>query len=389
MRQDVSSKLIEKLDVEKVSELLDIPEHRITGAIQRKTLQFVRGEKDCFRFDKPISGIEAGTCIFLELFDVVRGFPKIPRALMLYPGIADHFSTCEKVAVEEKMNGYNVRIALIGDELAGLTRGGFVCPYTTEKADELVGNSFFLEHPDLMLCGEMVGPDSPYVPKSIYDIESLEFFVFDIREKLTGKPMPVKKRRELVDEYGLRSVRFFGEYDVEKAHTEITSIIKGFGRSLNEGVVIKDPEMMLPPVKYTSSMSNCADLRYAFEFYNDYGRDFFFPRVCREAFQAVEWNETEDEMEERCRMLGKSILLPMIKTIKKKKEGERITETAQIRVRNLNTARKFEEHLRVLGVDAIFDEPEKTGDGYLVRIHKKYHSTSDKTESILRGELWS
>jgi putative ATP-dependent DNA ligase len=389
MRRDVSSELIEKLDVEKVSELLDIPEHRITGAIQRKTLQYVRGKQDLFRFDKPISGIEAGTCIFIKPFDVVRGFPKIPRALMLYPGIAAHFSTCEKVAVEEKMNGYNVRVALIDDEIAGLTRGGFVCPYTTEKARELVGRDFFLQHPDLVLCGEMVGPDSPYVPKSIYDIESLEFFVFDIREKLTGKPMPVKNRRRLVDEYGLRSVRLFGEYDVEKAHTEIASIIKGFGMSLNEGVVIKDPEMLLLPVKYTSSMSNCADLRYAFEFYNDYGRDFFFPRVCREAFQAFEWNETEDKLEERCRMLGRSILMPMIKTIRKKKLGERITETVQIRVRNLQTAQEFEEHLRLLGVDAIFEEPEKTGNGYLVRIHKKYHSTSDKTESILRGELWS
>jgi putative ATP-dependent DNA ligase len=389
MRPDISSELIEKLDVEEVSELLDIPEHRITGAIQRKTLQFVRGKQDLFRFDKPISGIEAGTCIFLKPFDIVRGFPKIPRAIMLYPGVAAHFSMCEKVAVEEKMNGYNVRIVLTGDELVGLTRGGFVCPYTTEKACELVGRDFFLEYPDLILCGEMVGPDSPYVPKSIYDIESLEFFVFDIREKLTGKPMPVKKRRRLVDEYSLSSVRLFGEYDVEKAHTEIAGIIKGFGKSLNEGVVIKDPEMMLPPVKYSSSMSNGADLRYAFEFYNDYGRDFFFPRVCREAFQAVEWDETGEELEERCRRLGESILLPMIKTIGKKKEGDRITETVQIRVRNIKTAQDFEDHLRLLGVDAIFEEPEKTGDEYLVKIHKKYHSTSDKTESILRGDLWS
>lgn len=389
MRRDVSSELIEKLDVEKVSELLDIPEHRITGAIQRKTLQYVRGKKDLFRFDKPISGIEGGTCIFLDPFDVVRGFPKIPRTLMIHSGIMAHFSSCKKIAVEEKMNGYNVRVALIGDELLGITRGGLVCPYTTEKAKELVGNDLLQEHPDMMICGEMVGPDSPYVPKSIYDIDSLEFFVFDIREKLTGKPMPVMKRRELVDEYGLRSVRLFGEYEVEKAHTEVTRIIQDFGTSLNEGVVIKDPEMYIAPVKYTSSMSNCQDLRYAFEFYNDYGRDFFFPRVCREAYQAVEWNETEEKLKERCQRLGESILLPMIKTIHKKNDGGRITETVQIRVRNLNTAREFEEHLRLMGVDAIFEEPELTENGYLVRIQKKYHSTDDKTESILNGDLWA
>ena len=157
MRRDVSSELIEKLDVEKVSELLDIPEHRITGAIQRKTLQYVRGKQDLFRFDKPISGIEAGTCIFIKPFDVVRGFPKIPRSLMLYPGIAAHFSTCEKVAVEEKMNGYNVRVALIDDEIAGLTRGGFVCPYTTEKASELVGRDFFCSIQTLCCAGRWWG----------------------------------------------------------------------------------------------------------------------------------------------------------------------------------------------------------------------------------------
>ena len=389
MRRDVSSELIEKLDVERVSEILKIPLHRITGAIQRKTLQYVRGKHEFFRFDKPISGIEGGTCIFLDPFEVVRGFPKIPRALILHPGILAHFSSCKTVAVEEKMNGYNVRIALIGDELAGITRGGLVCPYTTEKAKELVGSDLLHEYPDLMICGEMVGPDSPYVPKSIYQIASLEFFIFDIREKLTGKPMPVMKRRKLVEEYGLKSVRLFGEYEVENAHTEVARIIQDFGTSLNEGIVIKDPEMALPPVKYTSSMSNCQDLRYAFEYYNDYGRDFFFPRVCREAFQAVEWNETEEKLKERCQRHGESILLPMIKTINKKKDGGRITETVQIRVRDLNTAREFEEHLRLLGVDAIFEEPELTENGYLVRIQKKYHSTSDKTESILDGDLWA
>lgn len=388
MRQG-SAELINKLDIEKVSNLLKVPEYRLTGAIQRKTLQYVSSRPELFRFDKPISSIEAGTSIFLEPFDVVRGFPKIPRILTLSPGIANHFSSCQNIVVEEKMNGYNTRIALIGDELVGLTRGGFMCPYTTEKAKELVARDFFLDNPDLVLCGEMVGPDSPYVPKSFYDIESLEFFIFDIREKMTGKPMPVMRRRAMMDEYGLNSVRLFGEFEAVRADEKVTEIIKGFGDSLHEGVVIKDPEMVLPPVKYTSSQSNCADLRYAFEFYNDYGRDFFFPRVCREAFQSVEWEEDEESRRKRCLLLGESILMPMIRTIRKKKEGERIAETVQIRVKNLKTATDFEEHLRLLGVDAVFEEPQKIGNEYLVKIRKIYLSTNDKTDSILRGELWN
>ncbi len=389
MRRDVSSLLVNKLDVGKVSKLLDIPEYRLTGAIERKTLQYVHSGLELFRFDKPISSAEAGTSVFIEPFDIVRGFPKIPRLLMLYPGIVNHFSSCKTVVVEEKMNGYNVRAAMIGDAIVGLTRGGFICPYTTEKVGELIGQEFFIDHPDLVICGEMVGPDSPYVPKSIYDIESLEFFAFDIREKISGKPMPVIERRELLDEYGIGSVRLFGEFDVDSAHIEVTRIIKELGESTHEGAVIKDLEMRLYPVKYTSSQSNCADLRYAFEYYNDFGRDFFFPRVCREAFQSVEWDESEESRRKRCQRLGESILLPMIDTVRKKKDGGRITETVRVRVKNLKTAKDFEEHLRLLGVDAVFEKPEKIGNEYLIKIKKIYRSTNDKTESILRGELWS
>jgi len=387
MRPGVSE--LNRLDTQRVSGLLDVPEYRIAGALKRKTLQYIRSAPPLFRFDKPISSIEGGTSIFIEPFDIVRGFPKISRTLVLYPAILKHFSSCRKVVVEEKMNGYNVRVALVGDRILGLTRGGFVCPYTTEKAHDLIAHGFFLDHPELVLCGEMVGPDSPYVPKSFYGIESLEFFAFDIREKITGKPMPVMKRRALMEEYGIKSVRLFGEFDIDEAHIEISRIIKELGGAMHEGVVIKDPEMILPSVKYTSSQSNCADLRYAFEFYNDFGRDFFFGRVCRESFQSVEWNEDEESLRKRCLQLGESILLPMIKTIKKKRAGERIAENVQIRVKSLNTVKEFAEYLRLLGVDAVFEAPEHIGNEYLVRIKRVNQSTNDKTEAILSGQLWS
>jgi putative ATP-dependent DNA ligase len=388
MRRGVSE-LENKLDIAKLSVLLVIPEHSITGALKRKTLQFVRGKRELFRFDKPVSSVEGGTCVFLEPLEVVRGFPKISRTLMLYPALIKHFSSCHKVAVEEKMNGYNVRVALIRNEIVAMTRGGFICPYTTQKVNDLIRRDFFRDHPDLVLCGEMVGPDSPYVPKTFYNVGSLDFFVFDVREKNSGNPMPVMERRRLMDEYGIKSVHLFGEFDVDKVHTAITEIIKSFGDTLREGVVIKDPAMLLPAVKYTSSLSNCQDLCYAFEFYNDFGRDFFFGRVCREAFQSVEWDEDEESARKRCQRLGESILFPMISTIKKIKAGERIAENVQIRVKNLNTVSEFEEYLRLLGIDAVFETPEKIGDEYLVRIKKNHQSTNDKTETILGGQMWS
>lgn len=369
-----------------------IPASRISGMLKRRVLQKVsRYFIDYYRFEKSTSGVEAGTAVF-KLdggIDIIRGFPKIQRAMVLDAAIKAHFNGLQTVAVEEKMNGYNVRIALIKDRMVALTRGGLVCPYTTEKVNEMIGREFFQDHPELMLCGEMVGPDNPYVPKDIYpDVESISFYIFDIREKKTGRPLTISRKYEVCSRYNIRTIRYFGKYHIDTAAAKVTDIIRELGSTGREGVVIKDPEMIVPPIKYTCSQSTNSDLKYAFRFFNDYGRDFFFSRVVREGFQSVDWDEAEKDMLDRCRRLGESILIPMIETIRKRKQGERISEEVRIRVSSLETARAFEDHLRYMGIDFQCDEPQYIEGKYLIVIRKFNQSTNDRTEGLLNGHLW-
>ena len=380
-----------ELDIINAAGYLDLPPSRLEEALEKRTILQNWGKyQNLFRFDKGISGIERGSSLYQGegFFELVRGFPKIQRAMLLKPALDKHFLGIDSVAVEEKMNGYNLRIARIDGKLVALTRGGLVCPYSTERAEKLLGNDFFDDHPDLVLCGEMTGPDNPYVPKDIYGIESLELFVFDIRKKGSGEPYPVRERRELAEEYGFRQVKLFGEFPISKAYEEITEIIKELGSIGHEGVVIKDPAMVLHPMKYTCSQSNCADLMYALKFYNDVGRDYLFSRIVREGFQSVEWGEDEKEVEKRCLRLGESILHPMIKSIRHIGEGERIWDDVRIRIGDMDTLEEFKEYLRRLSVDAVFEEPQKIEDEYLVKIKKINKSTNDKTISIWKGDLW-
>ena len=185
---------------------------------------------------------------------------------------------------------------------------------------------FFDDFPELVLYGEMVGPDNPYVPKSIYDIDSVEFYIFDVREKNTGKPLTTARRREMMEKYGFLQVKSFGEIPLEIAPEEIADIIRKLGKIEHEGVVIKDPEMNLTPLKYTSSQSNCSDLRHAFKFYNEAGRDYMLSRIVREGFQTVEWNEDETEFKKRCMQLGESILNPLRESVRSVKNGQRLYE---------------------------------------------------------------
>ena len=87
---------------------------------------------EAYKLDRKFGSLEEGTLIAktTDRVEIVRGFPKIKRALTLFPTIKKHFDG--DVAIEEKMNGYNVRIVKFGEKLYAITRGGFICPTQTK-----------------------------------------------------------------------------------------------------------------------------------------------------------------------------------------------------------------------------------------------------------------
>jgi len=373
------------MNVERVASKLGITIERFEGLQENIIRRSGWPEPHLLRFEKSAAGIEAGTVIF-DNGEIVFGYPKIRRAMMLGPAINRQFSGT--VAVEEKMNGYNVRVASIDGEVYALTRGGFICPFSTEVARDLIDPRLFEDNPQTVLCGEMVGPENPYVPKDIYPIDSIDFYLFDLSEKNCSQLKGVYPTHRMAEEYGISCTPLLGEFRPENATERIMEIIRQLGKKGREGVIIKDVENRVSPLKYTSSQSNCSDLEFAFRYYNEYANDFFMSRVVREGFQAAEWNESPEELKERALRLGESIILPLTNTIRRKMRNEQIVQQSQFRVRSIQTARDFEQHLRRSGTKAIFDMPEADGDGYIVRILKLVMSTNDKTQAIIDGQPW-
>ena len=81
---------------------------------------------------------------------------------MLAPAIKRHFS--DIVAVEEKMNGHNVRVLSIDGEIVALTRGGFICPYSTEVAQRLLPEEIFQETSESGFMRRDGWPGEPLCP---------------------------------------------------------------------------------------------------------------------------------------------------------------------------------------------------------------------------------
>jgi len=137
----------------KIEELLGIKSEKLEESIKKgNTKFFISMGIPTLLFKKETGKLESGTVVyFSDGFEVIRGFPKIRRTLILSPALKNYFN--DLVAVEEKMNGYNVRIACInspdlnnltdseeeyfsdkaleiGENLktvVALTRGGYIC----------------------------------------------------------------------------------------------------------------------------------------------------------------------------------------------------------------------------------------------------------------------
>lgn len=376
------------MDVEKAALKLGIEKWRLKGALERRNAYYVESfHPPYLLLKKEISGLERGTALFLgSKGEVIRGFPKILRAFYLDPLLKRHFA--EEVAVEEKLNGYNVRACSVEGKLLALTRGGFVCPYTTSRLREDENlKSFLEENPNLVACGEVVGEENPYVAHRYPEAEDFGFFCFDLREKGTGNPLGVDEKRKLCQDNGIAQVPLLGVYERGEATSRVIEGVKRLAQEGREGVVIKDPRMEIPPVKYTPSSTNASDLAYAFRFPYEYGKDFLFSRVIREGYQAVEWGEGEKELEERAARLGKSIICPMVESIREVKDSEgMLTEDYTVRVKSRGEIRELSSFLNRQGIDFTLEEVGREDEGTVYRLQKLRHSTTDKIRSVLKGK---
>ncbi len=383
-------------DLNKIAEKLNLSIKDLNKAFKKKILREDEyKETKTLLFKKEFKGIEKGTVIFLnDNLDIVRGYPKTYRAITLYPTLKKHF--IDKVVVEEKLNGYNIRIVKIDGKVYALTRSGYICPFTTKKVKKFLNLEILDDYNKYMLCGEMIGLNNPYMPYYYKEVdrgyENLGFYIFDIKERETNKSLPVKERINLCEKYNLPYVKPLTVVDKDEAHIHIRKIIEKLNKEGREGVVLKDPDMAVPPIKYTTHYTQCEDLKSAFTFFFDLGMDFLFSRVVREGFMSYEFKETLEERKKRAKDLGEAILLPMVETINRVANGERVSEDFELIFDSEDDFDEFLDFMRKMKMVIKIKNIEKinTNEGVKIKalIGKIYNKTNDKIISYLNGTLW-
>ncbi len=374
-----------------LSDALGVSKERAESLLKSRTTRVLRFKNFIYiALRRDILGHYEGTTVIIHepsgKFRLVEGYPHIQRVLLLSVAIPKHF--IDKVVVEEKMDGYNVRVVLFMGELLTVTRGGFICPYTTAKMRRLYGNSAakLLEYlgENSMLVGEAVGLENPYTRFYYPEAPTWDFFIFDIfKEGL--EPLPVYDRSKLIAEYSLRSVPIHGIVPKEDWEM-ISQIVKSLEEVGREGVVLKDPFNRVSPLKYTTSFINVRDIEEGMKFPFDEGHTFIFPRVLRQLFKAFEEGWSEDKLREEYERLGRALLRPALESIRKVAEGERVYEEFTLSFDSLSELEEYLAYAASLGIQAAVTQLDYDGKIYKARLVKVKRS-DQAIRKILRTGL--
>ncbi len=334
-----------------VSNKLGLEEELLRELIDRRTIRYMDYHGiNYLVFRREWRKFREGTTILEKNGEVkvVHGYPSIQRILLL-KAIPRHF--IDNVIVEEKLDGYNVRVVLFADQILAITRGGYICPYTTARIralyEEFLKKLFKKYGEDLIVCGEVIGTENPYVQHYYPEAPTFDYFVFDImRDKHF---IPIDERNEIIDNVGLKRVRRLGVIDKDDIDT-VRSIVGKLEREEREGIVLKDPKHRVKALKYTTSHTHFHDLELGMKYPFDEGRGFLFSRILREVWKIYEENLSDEELEERAKKLGLAILKPAIDSIKLIEEGRAVYEEYVIRVPSIKVLDEFMDYMDKLGV---------------------------------------
>ena len=211
------------------------------------------------RFSDDYKDIPRGTVIFKDF--VIWGYPHIGRIFLFETGLKEQFEA--PFWVEEKVDGYNVRIFKYGDSYYALSRGGFICPFTTDRLPDLLDLKILDDNPELVICAEVAGPENPYIEEHPpYVKEDVQLFIFDFMKKNSQEFLSHEEKMELIKRYNLPSVNVVGKFtSSEEDIKKIKEILKKFNDEGREGVVFKEDSPRNKKAKYITSYANLMDIK--------------------------------------------------------------------------------------------------------------------------------
>lgn len=327
--------------------------------------------------------IPRGTVIFGE--QVIYGYPHIGRVLALQAGLKAHFEA--PFWAEEKINGFNVRIVKLGDQIVGLTRSGLICPFVTDRLADLMPLEIFNDHPDIVVCAEVAGPENPYLRSSPPFIpEDVQLFVFDLMRINEARFIPYREKQALCGEYDLPTVPHHGYYTADDIEA-IRTVILQLHQEGREGLIFKEDSPRDHRAKYVTGSISIDDIAGTSEVFADIPPEYFTNRILRLALFLEEHGLGIDSDVRQA--LGTALLEGFHRTVTRYRTEHRVYETFRCRFRQRENAEQLLEQFRQTSrtIQIKPRQLSQEGDFWILEFDKIYPSTTGLLGNLLAGGL--
>ncbi|WP_022853241.1 RNA ligase [Thermodesulfatator atlanticus] len=361
--------------------LRKVPFEDLAKAHEQGKLLFIEGlKKPAFRFKREFRGFLAGTVVGPHFF--MPGFPSIPRVFVLETGIPRYLRG--PFYAEEKIEGYNVRLAKVFGEIKAFTRRGYVCPFATDRYLDFLPRlpEFFEKYPQLVVCCEVAGPENPFVSEwPPYVKEDVLFFVFDLFDLEKETFLPPEEKYKLLQAYEFRTPEINGPYQPDDI-SSLKKLILHYDEEGREGIVIKPASLRYGRViKYVTSASNVSDLRVAFPYIGELDASYIVHRLVRIAITRWELGQPFDEAFSK--ELGSALFGEIKKLLDGVSQGEPVEEVFRVRLKHKEALHALLAHFRTAQV-RIEIRREEWKDGYL---HVEFAKIYPRATSFWAGKL--
>lgn len=344
----------------------------IESALKKKKAEKIIEEFEYIRFREEYKKIPRGTVIINN--QIFFGYPHIKRVFNLKKGIERNIKS-NYFFIEQKVDGLNIRVVKINGSIYAFSRGGLLDHFATEKIRELNFDKFFLENPNHIICGEMIG-NTPYTKAS--DEFDIKFYIFDI-ENGNGEYLGVKKRQQLIEKYGFLAVPFLGEF-TKTDYEQIKIIIIKLNHENCEGIVIKSPDR-LETIKYVTSSSDLSDIAETSDKFFDMPIGFFYQRIIR-SFLFSKEIEVEINQEQK---IGQAFVKGLNLAVQRIEKGIEINEEFTIYIKDEKIFENIKKHMsKEVKIEEI--SRQIIGDKTKIKFRKIYKKTNKILKSYLNGK---
>ncbi|MFH1520340.1 MAG: RNA ligase [Candidatus Micrarchaeota archaeon] len=341
-------------------------------ALEKGKIERVSAEIEYLRFSVRFKGIERGTVVTANR--IIPAYPHIKRIFTLENGIRNNIKATT-VYVEEKIDGYNVRILSINEKIYAFSRGGFLDVFVTEKAREMRLEKFFKEYPNYIICGEMIGNTPHTEPTKKFDVL---LYIFDIDSG--NEFVSCEERHKLVKKYKMVGVPVLGKFRTDD-YSNLRKIILSLNKSCKEGMVIKSEDRK-EAVKYVTAHSDIEDIAQASNRFFDMPIGFYHQRVLRSAMFI---NDFGMDREEYAKKLGIAFYRGLESSINNIKQKKEIVEEFEILIKDEKVWKDILKHSsKDAKITEIFRREEKGNTR--IRFSRTYKNTKKILSSYANGK---